>query len=590
VGDAFSLRASVKAGLIGGAVVVYLALVGMFEKFSDLSVVGTVLSLSRFMLLLPPFLAAYVVLRPRVTAGTIREAEPATAVRLGAVAGLTSGIVAAAGVGLTAVLTVERVRNVFVSVDPPLIQFLTFGRGTVAGMMVVAVGGAALGALGGVARTVRPRIRRPIAVAVAVTLVIALFERIIQPILYQLGLSTDWLYSPITLGPTYLGGALAFVVSAAAAVAWTRRRALLGDRAQALPQARRGAWAFIGIPVILALIGLPYLAGPSVSQILGAVGVFLLLGLGLNIVVGYAGLLDLGYVAFFAVGAYSTAILTGAKRITPFGLHAPTFSLHLNFYVALGLVVLTAAFVGLLIGAPVLRLRGDYLAIVTLGFGEIATVLVTSNWLSPVVGGAEGMRDITAAPVLGFGFRDPQHFYYLVLVVCLIAAFVSWRLANSRIGRAWSAMREDEQVAEVMGINTVRYKLLAFATGGAIGALGGALFAVQIGSLTPESFDIPVSLTALAIIILGGMGSVPGVIVGALVLVGLPQLLSEFEEYKLLIYGAVLVGIMILRPEGLIPNLRRTQELHEEERAQDEWAKAGEPAPAAAAGEEVPAG
>jgi branched-chain amino acid transport system permease protein len=150
--------------------------------------------------------------------------------------------------------------------------------------------------------------------------------------------------------------------------------------------------------------------------------------------------------------------------------------------------------------------------------------------------------------------------------------FVSWRLASSRIGRAWNAMREDEQVADAMGISTTRYKLLAFATGGAVGSLGGALLAVKIGSLTPASFEIIVSITALAVVILGGMGSIPGVVVGALVLIGLPGLLREFEEFRLLIYGGALVAIMLLRPQGLVPNVRRSQELQEEDRLQDQWA------------------
>ena len=221
-----------------------------------------------------------------------------------------------------------------------------------------------------------------------------------------------------------------------------------------------------------------------------------------------------------------------------------------------------------------LRLRGDYLAIVTLGLGEIVSVLTASKWAQPLVGGPQGMRDVTKAEVFGLNFQDdPQHFYYLALAFVVLAVFVSWRLSTSRIGRAWNAMREDEQVADAMGVSTTRYKLLAFAIGGAIGSLGGALFAVKIGSLTPASFEIIVSITALAVVILGGIGSIPGVVVGALVLIGLPGLLREFEEYRPLIYGGALVAIMILRPQGLIPNVRRSRELEEEEVTQDAWAR-----------------
>jgi branched-chain amino acid transport system permease protein len=297
-----------------------------------------------------------------------------------------------------------------------------------------------------------------------------------------------------------------------------------------------------------------------------------LLGLGLNIVVGYAGLLDLGYVFFFAVGAYATGLLTGAALNTFTGSGPPAVSADLNFYVAIPIVLVIAAATGLLIGAPVLRLRGDYLALVTLGLGEMIVVLVASPWFAPLVGGPSGMRNVSDAAIGGFGFRETQHFYYLALAFVLLALFVSRRLSNSRIGRAWTAMREDEQTADAMGVNTTRFKLLAFAMGGAIGSLGGAMFAVQIGSLTPQSFSVQVSILVLGLVILGGLGSLPGVVTGALVLVGLPGLLREFEEYRALAYGAALVAVMILRPQGLVPNIRRSRELQEEERAQDAWA------------------
>jgi branched-chain amino acid transport system permease protein len=332
------------------------------------------------------------------------------------------------------------------------------------------------------------------------------------------------------------------------------------------------AWCVIALIVAF----LPYLVGPVVSRILGTVGIFLLLGLGLNIVVGFAGLLDLGYVAFFAVGAYFTAILTGGQRVTFTGYQPPTFGLHLSFYVALPIVIAIAAGVGVMIGAPVLRLRGDYLAIVTLGFGEIVRVIFGSTWAQNLFGGSLGMSGITTAAIPGVPMNfqaDPRHFYFLVLVFCLLAVFISWRLQGSRVGRAWNAMREDEQVADAMGISTTRFKLLAFAMGGAIGSVGGALFAVSLGSLTIASFQILVSITALAVIILGGLGSIPGVVVGALVLIGLPGLLTQFEDYRLLIYGAVLIAIMLLRPQGLIPNTRVSRELQEDERSQDQWAK-----------------
>src|SRR6266545_4929270 len=383
--------------------------------------------------------------------------------------------------------------------------------------------------------------------------------------LTQLGLATGWLYSPRFGGLTYLGAVVVFAVPAAASAYWLSEGRTVRERLQAIPEeGQKPVRIMMIVAIAILLIAMPYLLGSFLSAVLGRVGLFILMGLGLNIVVGYAGLLDLGYVAFFAVGAYTTGVLTAAAN------SGSSIHVGMGLFEALPIVIVIAAFTGLLIGGPVLRLRGDYLAIVTLGFGEIARVLVTSDWLKPALGGAQGLIAIPAPSFFGVDLRDPQPFYYLALGFWVVAAFVSYRLANSRVGRAWVAMREDEQIAEVMGISTVRYKLLAFATGAAVGSMSGALFAVQIGSLAPTSFNILVSIQALAIIILGGMGSIPGVIVGGLFLVGIPGFLTEFEQFQLLIYGAVLIAIMLYRPEGLIPNVRRTRELHEEEILQDE--------------------
>jgi branched-chain amino acid transport system permease protein len=216
--------------------------------------------------------------------------------------------------------------------------------------------------------------------------------------------------------------------------------------------------------------------------------------------------------------------------------------------------------IGLFVGAPVLRLRGDYLAIVTLGFGEIAREIFKSQWAQPVTGGAQGILSIPGPDPFG---RDPQSIYYPIVFFCILAAIAATSLASSRVGRAWNAMREDETVAEATGVNTTKYKLLAFGLGAAFGCISGALFAAKIGVIFADSFNILVSINALALIILGGMGNIAGVVLGALVLVGLPEFLREFAEYRLLIYGAVLVAMMLLRPEGLLPSRTRRAELHE---------------------------
>ena len=566
------LRSVIGGGLIGTVVSLYLALVGLTERFSDLELVGEQVTLGRVLLVLPPLVAAYVVTRPRVVAGERRTPTPAQ----GAVAGVATGLVAtgvfAALIAFAEWFDVNRIREVFITASPALIEFVTFERGVGAGIVILMALGIVSGLAGGGIRNAAPQLRSPIVLGIAATLLMGLLQRIIPVAMRELGVEPDFLYEP-SGGLTLAGGIGVFAIAVVASALWTRSGPAARERVRSTVREQPATRTAL-LVILLALLGiLPLLIGSVISQVLGTVMVFLLLGLGLNIVVGYAGLLDLGYVAFFAFGAYALGLLTGATLNTTEGAAAPAFSANLNFYVAVIVVAILAAGLGLLIGAPVLRLRGDYLAIVTLGLGEIVSILTQSRWLAPLVGGPQGMRGITDAETAGISFRSPQNFYYLALAFVILAIFVSWRLSSSRVGRAWNAMREDEQVADAMGISTTRYKLLAFAMGGAVGSLGGALFAVKIGSLTPASFEIVVSITALAVVILGGLGSIPGVVVGALVLIGLPGLLREFEEYRLLIYGGALVAIMVLRPQGLVPNVRRMRELQEDEVTQDAWAK-----------------
>jgi branched-chain amino acid transport system permease protein len=580
------LRRAARAGLIGGVAVIYVALVGMVEKFEARHLIGDWLNLGKLMLALPPLLAGYLATRPRVQAGQLVQPSRRPAVTAGLVSGVLTGGLAALWVAFVHLFPDGAVRNIFVAVSPTLLSIMTFGKSLPVGALLLVVGAAALGALGGAYRTLPERVRRPLSIGLATTFLFALLQRIIPQLILYLNLDSTWLYSTTFGGLTPIGAVVVFVVATGLPALWAARGQVVRQRVAQLPPTRRRALnvsRLVLLAVVLAL--LPRLIGSTLSQVLGQIGIYLLMGLGLNIVVGYAGLLDLGYVAFFATGAYLTALFTGAHLVTSLGAVAsPGFVLHLDFYAAVPLVILVAAFIGLLIGAPVLRLRGDYLAIVTLGFGEIARVLVASSWLQKYTGGPQGLRDITDAHIGSVGFRDPQPFYYLVLAFCALAIFVSVRLADSRVGRAWSAMREDELAAEAMGISTVRYKLLAFAMGAAVGCLSGTLFAVQIGSLTPDSFTILVSITALAVVVLGGMGSIRGVILGTMLLIGLPGLLDEFEEYRLLVYGAALITVMILRPQGLIPNVRRARELQEEEVAQDQWLKEEAPAVTAAGG------
>lgn len=568
------LRSVLRAGAAGGLVLIFLSLVGLIDRFADLNLVGEQVTLGRLLLVVPPFGAAFAVVRPRVVAGERRVAGPRAGAVVGAAAGALSSAALAVAIVFADWFDVARIRQVFVAASPALIEFVTFERGLAVGITILLALGLIAGILGGLARTGERSVTGALAAGVSTALVMGLLQRVVPVAMQELGIDPGFLYSRGTRSLTWGGAAGLFVLAGGLDVLWHRSGPETREKVRAImaeePTARMG----ILLIVLAVLVILPLLVGSVISQVLGSVMVFVLLGLGLNIVVGYAGLLDLGYVAFYAFGAYMMALLTGATLNTTTGSAAPAFSMDLNFYFAIWIVVVLAAGVGLLIGAPVLRLRGDYLAIVTLGLGEIVRVLAESRWLQPVVGGPQGMRGVTTAAIGDYGFRQPpQHFYYLALAFVLLAVFVSWRLSASRIGRAWNAMREDEQVANAMGVSTTKYKLLAFAMGGAVGSLGGALFAVQIGSLTPASFVIDVSITALAVVILGGLGSLPGVVAGGAVLIGLPGLLREFEEFRPLIYGAVLVAIMVLRPQGLLPNVRRMRELHEEEEAQDEWVR-----------------
>lgn len=311
--------------------------------------------------------------------------------------------------------------------------------------------------------------------------------------------------------------------------------------------------------VIIIVFLVPQYIGQYWNYTLGTVGIYVLLGLGLNIVVGLAGLLDLGYVAFFAIGAYAAALLTAP---------AP-HDLNMSFWIALPVGIVLAALAGIILGIPVLRMRGDYLAIVTLGFGEIIRVLSKSDMLTPFTGGPRGVPSIAGPTLFGRPFNSDIDYVYLITIACILIIFVTTRLQNSRVGRAWIAMREDETVAQAMGINTIRYKLLAFAIGAAFAGLGGVLFAARNQFTGPEDHNLMVSINVLSLVIVGGMGSIPGVIAGAFVLKGLPEVLRELENYRILAFGALLVIMMIWRPEGLIPSARRRLEMHEDETVEE---------------------
>ena len=305
---------------------------------------------------------------------------------------------------------------------------------------------------------------------------------------------------------------------------------------------------------------------------------FATLALGLNIVVGFAGLLDLGYIAFYAVGAYVYALLA-----------SPHFDLHLPFWIILPLGAGLACFFGVLLGAPTLKLRGDYLAIVTLGFGEIIRIFL--NNLSQPVNLTNGPQGITlidpfrignfnfAKPetIVGLNFTGPVKYYYFLVAIVILIIILNLRLQNSRIGRAWEAIREDEVAARAMGINTRNMKLLAFAMGASFGGISGGIFSATQGFISPESFVLVESIMVLSMVVLGGMGNVFGVVLGALLLSFVPEVLRytveplqlalfgrsllDPEVIRMLLFGLALVLMMLYRPAGLLPSALRKREL-----------------------------
>jgi branched-chain amino acid transport system permease protein len=362
-----------------------------------------------------------------------------------------------------------------------------------------------------------------------------------------------------------------------------RNAKALGDALGSLGDWRRHPYAARAglVLVAVALAVLPFALasiGTAWVRITNLAILFVFLSLGLNIVVGFAGLLDLGYIAFYAVGAYTYALLA-----------SPHFNLHLPFWTILPIGALVACMFGVLLGAPTLKLRGDYLAIVTLGFGEIIRIFL-NNLSQPIniTNGPQGMNQIDPFRIGNFNFSKsetffgllatgPIKYYYFLLLILLAVIVINLRLQDSRIGRAWEAIREDEIAARAMGINTRNMKLLAFAMGASFGGIAGGMFSAMQGFISPESFVLVESVNVLAMVVLGGMGNIFGVILGALLLSFVPEVLRSTvgpvqqqlfgrtlidpEVIRMLLFGFTLVAMMLFRPAGILPSALRKREL-----------------------------
>jgi branched-chain amino acid transport system permease protein len=552
----------IQAGLIGGGIAVLLSLVGMVPSFSERFIVSRVFTMGQVIFLLPILIMSY---------SALRRISPQPAQKLiifGLLAGFAGGVVIAA---LVLLGTNADLQGVVVNSAPKLYRILTFGQPLVPGLLILLVVATIMGGLASVAFLLPQRIGNAIIQALVWVALIGLLRDLILTVSSRWGFLSGpvkFMFAASGLKP--VAAVLLFLLFAGLHY-WRSGRPVSKQNWTTFSNQRPLTRWLTLIGIIVLLLLLPPILGIFFSDILDTVMMYILMGIGLNIVIGFAGLLDLGYVAFFAIGAYTMGVLTSPE------LNADP----MTYWQALPFAMIACVISGVILGLPVLKMRGDYLAIVTLGFGEIVRLLALSDWLRPWFGGSQGIQLIAQPRIGNFLINTQQELYYLFLIGVGVVAFIAWRLRDSRIGRTWMAIREDEDVAVAMGINHVAYKLMAFATGALFSGIAGTIFAAKLQSVYPHSMNFLVSINVLSLIIIGGMGSIPGVFVGSLVLMGSPELLREFAEFRYLVYGALLVVMMLTRPEGLWPDARRRLELHEEELAA-EAAKAQVEAEAAA--------
>lgn len=543
---------AIRVGLTAGAIALYLCLVGIVPSFDERPLIAGVITLGQASLLVT-FLGAGLTTAIRI-GGT---ATLAMVVAGALVAGLIAGVMLSA---LVLVGAVVNLRAVFLHASPALWDVLTMGMGT-EGFWIPTVVGAGVGAFGGAIWRLPRTARGALLGGLGAVLVMGLFAGLLRTPMLSGPLSglARQLFASEGLQP--LGAVVSFVVGAVGLP--LIQRSHIREQVRRMPRERRRAASIpLGVVLLLLVLALPLGLGPFFAQVVALIALYVLMGLGLNITLGLAGLLDLGFVAFFAVGAYTVGLLTSTGE---YGIA------QWSFWAAMPVAVLMAMLAGIILGLPLLGMRGDYLAIATLGFGEIIRILVGSDLLKPWLGGPRGITNIPKpldVPPDSF-LNGPSQIYYIALGCAAIIAFVAWRLRESRLGRAWLAIREDEDVAEALGVNLVQTKILAYMLGAAFAGLGGAIFASLVGSIFPSSIQLQVSINVVAIIIVGGMGSIPGVVVGAIVLIGLPELFREFSDYRFLFYGAVLVLMMRFRPEGLIPSRIGRQEMHHDAAQED---------------------
>ena len=544
-------RHVLQVGLQCGIVLFCLTAVGILAMFHNRWIIVDHLTLGYATIVLICVLAGVFIGRRALLDGFLRQV----------IGGAVAGMVATAILSiLTVVMSFWKLRFIFVALDFKLLKMLSFGhqKEVWVGIAMMIGFGACAGAVGALLICLPRRVRRPISGGLIGMGLAGLFQELIRIILAGSSLTKplhDLIYT--WTGMTLQGAFVMFFAVLVGVFVWDFNRERVTLIFNALPETvrKRFRWGYIALLCLLIAL-FPLYAGNFVGQVMLMVSLFVLMGMGLNLEVGIAGLLDLGFVAFYAVGAYVTALLTADSH----------FALaNVSYWVAMPASVVCAIVVGILFGVPVLRVRGDYLAVATLGLGEIVRVIVLSDAAAPLLAGAEGILQIPRPNLFGLEFSTPVQLFCLALGGSVIAAYCAWRLENSRLGRAWTAIRDDEDVAQALGINLIKVKLLAYGMGAAFAGLAGSIFAVMLGSIYPHSFQLIISINILALIIVGGMGSLPGVVLGAAVLIGMPEMLREFGEFRYLFYGIAIVAVMRLKPEGLWPSSSRRREMQLDE-------------------------
>ncbi len=506
----------------------FTVLVGLFGQFSNRALVIGVVDIGHALMLGIALGGGAVLARQHRVPGTTGMAA-------------LSG--AAAGALLGALVMAARAANLrwmLVSLTPVTLNRVGFSLPEGEAALVLAAGGGCAAALGATLVLCGRVARRVVLGALGGVVCAGLLRELIRGILGGLGGVDDWAF-------TYDGLLPAGAAAAAAVGAVVLVRPGSSQFARLPPAVKRA----VQLMCLVVLLALPALTNDFVAQVMMLVCLYTLMGLGLNIELGLAGLVDLGFVAFFAVGAYAVALLTA----NPTGAGG-----HMGFFAALPFSVAAAALAGFLFGLPVLKVRGDYLAIATLGLGEIIRVLVLSDMLKPWLGGAQGIVNIPKPALFGMVLGSPTRLFYMTACMAAGAGFIAWRLQHSGLGRRWLAVREDEDVAQALGINLVGVKLSAYTMGAGFAGLAGGIFAGMVGSVFPQSFQLLVSVNVLAILVVGGIGSLPGVVIGAAALIGAPEVLRDLGEYRYLIYGIVVIAIVRLKPDGLSPKAIRHRE------------------------------